>query len=76
MPLKSGEQELLNNFGAKIREIRIGKGLSMQQLANVAEIELSQVHRIEKGKINPKLTTIVILSIALDTAVEKLITTT
>ncbi|WP_316807367.1 helix-turn-helix transcriptional regulator [Pedobacter agri] len=76
MPLEPNEQKYLNDFGAKVRELRTSKGLSMQQLANVAGIELSQVYRIEKGKINPKLTTIILLTEALDTVIEKLITTT
>ncbi len=38
----------------------------MQQLAHQAEIELSQVSRIETGKINPKLTTILNIARALE----------
>jgi len=38
----------------------------MQHLANLAEIEISQIYRIETGKINPKLTTITALAKALD----------
>jgi transcriptional regulator with XRE-family HTH domain len=53
-------------FGQKVRSIRKDKNFSMQHLANIAEIEVSQIHRIETGKINPKLTTILILAKALD----------
>jgi len=53
-------------FGQKVRSIRNDKNISMQYLANLAEIEVSQIHRIETGKINPKLTTILILAKALD----------
>ena len=53
-------------FGQKVRSIRKDKNISMQHLANLAEIEVSQIHRIETGKINPKLTTILIIAKALD----------
>ena len=53
-------------FGQKVRSIRTSKNISMQHLANLAEIEVSQIHRIETGKINPKLTTILILAKALE----------
>jgi len=53
-------------FGQRVRSIRNSKNISMQYLANMAEIEVSQIHRIETGKINPKLTTILILAKALD----------
>lgn len=66
MPLSEIEIELLKNFGNNVRKIRLAKKWSMEHLANKAEIELSQVYRIEKGKINTKLTTIVLLSKALE----------
>ena len=53
-------------FGQKVRSIRNDKNISMQYLANLADIEVSQIHRIETGKINPKLTTILILAKALN----------
>lgn len=53
-------------FGKAVRRIRKGKKISMQQLAHQADIELSQIYRIETGKINPKLTTILNIARALD----------
>lgn len=63
--LAMNEAEILKKFGEKLRALRKEKGLSMQTLANMAEIELSQVYRIETAKINPKLLTIVKLAKAL-----------
>ena len=60
------ESDEIIAFGQRIRSIRQGKDFSMQHLANIAEIEVSQIHRIETGKINPKLTTILILAKALE----------
>jgi transcriptional regulator with XRE-family HTH domain len=60
------EQNVIKAFGAKVRELRKNRNISMQHLANIAEIELSQIYRIEKGMINPKLTTIISIAKALD----------
>lgn len=46
--------------------------ISMQTLANIAEIELSQIYRIEIGKINPKLTTILKIATALGVEAKEL----
>jgi transcriptional regulator with XRE-family HTH domain len=60
------ESDGILTFGQKVRSIRKDKKNSMQHLANIAEIEVSQIHRIETGKINAKLATILILAKALD----------
>lgn len=52
-------------FGANLRKIRKAKKWTMKDLAFEADVELSQVHRIEIGKINPTLTTILLLADAL-----------
>jgi len=73
MPLSPSEIDNIKRFGENIRKIRQAKLWSMEYLANQANIELSQVYRIEKGKINPKLTTIIILCKALDVELTQLI---
>ena len=60
------EKEGIILFGKNVRKARKAKKLTMQELANIAEIELSQVSRIETGKINTKLSTILILARALE----------
>lgn len=52
------DKEILIDFGNKLNLLRTTKGLTLQELAFEADIELSQVHRVEKGKINPTLTTL------------------
>lgn len=73
MPLTDIEKEHLKNFGNNIRKLRLSKKWSMEYVANQAEIELSQVYRIEKGKINPKLTTIINISNVLEIDVSELL---
>ena len=73
MPLSPDDVDNIKSFGENIRRIRIEKKWSMEYLANQANIELSQIYRIEKGKINPKLTTIITLTKALEVSIENLI---
>lgn len=58
--------EVIKAFGRKVRDLRTSAGLSQEQLANEAEIPLSQVGRIERGEINPTLSTISALAKALN----------
>ena len=67
-------QETLEQFGDKLKTLRITKGLTLEQLAFEADIELSQVHMVEKGKINPTLTTLLALAKALDITLAELMT--
>ena len=64
--------EVIKAFGRRLRDLRISKGLSQEQLANEAEIPLSQVGRIERGEINPTLSTIAALSNALKIGIKEL----
>jgi len=66
-------QELLTRFGNRLKSLRQLKGLTLQALAIEADIEISQVHRIEKGKINPTLTTLTALSKGLDISLLELL---
>lgn len=43
---------VLKSVGTNVRRIRIEKGLTMEQVANNAEIEYRQLGRIERGEIN------------------------
>ena len=42
----------LKKFGNNLRRIRKEKGLTMEAVANEAEIEYRQLGRIERGEIN------------------------
>lgn len=65
--------ELLKVFGDRLRELRISKKLSQEQLANLADIPLSQVGRIERGEINPTLSTLSALAKALKISIAQLV---
>ena len=48
----------LKEFGNNLRRIRKEKGLTMEALANEAEIEYRQLGRIERGEINTTIVSI------------------
>ena len=57
--------EVSQIVGAKIRKIRITKGLSIQNLAYEIGIEYTQLSRIERGKINTSIYQLFVISRAL-----------
>ena len=60
-------------FGANVRRERCAKGLTQERLAELAELSLRNVQRVEAGEINVLMTTVVRLRRALDCSAEKLI---
>ena len=66
------DKEILEAFGAHFRAKRKQKKLTLKALAFEAEVELSQIYRIEHGKINPTLTTLKALAKALGIPVMEL----
>lgn len=56
----------LKEFGEHFRLIRKSKNLSQDALALEADIEKSQISRIERGVINPTVTTLLILAEAME----------
>lgn len=52
-------------FGAHLRSLREQKGFGMREFALVAEIEYSQLSKIERGVTNPTISTCVGIAEAL-----------
>ncbi len=59
-------------FGKHLRELRKRKNLSMKDLAYDADIEYSQISRIERGVINTTISSVYAIAKALDVPVVKL----
>lgn len=66
------KQKLAACLGSKIREIRLSKGLTMEQLAFDSGMEYIQLSRIELGKINTTIFQIYRLSLSLDKTVAQI----
>lgn len=52
------DEEGVNAFAKRLKEVRKFKGYTQERLAFEADIELSQIARIETSRINPTLSTI------------------
>ena len=52
------DKKYLILFGKHLKKMREGKGMSQEELANIAEVSLPQITRIERGVINPTICTI------------------
>lgn len=67
------EGAIKRQFGSKVKLLRKGKGLSQEEVALEAELDLTTVNEIEMGRRNPTLVTVHRLSVALNTDPAKLI---
>jgi transcriptional regulator with XRE-family HTH domain len=54
---KTRDIEYIKAFGENLRKIRKSKGLTMMQMAFDADVEYSQVAKIERGIINTTIST-------------------
>jgi transcriptional regulator with XRE-family HTH domain len=66
------ENSLQIKVGKRIQEIRIEKNLSQQDLAAKCNFEKSNMSRLEAGRANATLSTLEIVSIALEVDVIEL----
>ena len=71
--IRMTEKTLLKKYGQRIKQLRLEKGLSQQELAAVLDIEKSSLSRLEAGKKNSKLYTLYKVAKALEVPLSKLL---
>lgn len=49
-------------FGQRLREVRMSKNISQEQLAFKCGLEYSQINRIELGKVNTSISHVALLA--------------
>ncbi|SMO79693.1 helix-turn-helix domain-containing protein [Solitalea koreensis] len=64
--------KVIKAFGERVRELRKEKGLSQEDLANKADVPLSQIGRIERGEVNTTISTMYSLATALELSLRDL----
>ena len=72
MPLSSKESAQLQDFGANVRRERSAKGMTQERLAELTDLNIRTVQKIEAGKINILLTTVLRIREALSCSWSKL----
>lgn len=68
------KKEVCKRVGSKIRKARTEKGLTIEELANEANLEYSQLSRIELGKINTSIFHVYQIAHCLQTPIPELFT--
>ncbi len=66
------EEDFIKNVGEKIKEIRLLQNIKQIDLAFKVGIEDSSLRRIESGRTNPTLKTLIRISIALEIDIKEL----
>jgi len=67
------KEKIKKKFAENLTSLRVNKGISIRELALRSNLEYSQIQRIEKGKVNLSLSTIIALADGLDIHPKKLL---
>ena len=67
------DEDLLIKIGDNIRKIRLGKEMSIENLANECEVDYSQINRMELGKVNFSVSWLSKIATALNVKVKDLL---
>lgn len=60
----------MENIGAKIKELRVLKGLTQEDLAEQTGLSVRTIQRIESGEVDPRTYTLTVLATALEVDLE------
>jgi transcriptional regulator with XRE-family HTH domain len=65
----------LEGFGGNVRRVRMAKRprCSQEQLADATELHRTEIGKIEQGKVEPRLTTLLILADGLSVTIDELL---
>jgi transcriptional regulator with XRE-family HTH domain len=66
--MKSGIEKQLKVFGANVRRLRNEGGITQEQLAEAADLNIRTIQKIEAGQTNILITTAARIQKALDCA--------
>ena len=68
------KSKILIKFGERVREVRIEKGLSQEQLAHIADVHRTYIGMIERAEKNITLINIEKIANALEVKISDLLT--
>ena len=66
------DEKYIKKFGLNLKAIRKAKGISQEQLAGDTGFEVSQISRIELGKVNTSISHVAAIAKALKVKPEEL----
>ncbi len=65
----SSWESVVSSIGPKVHALRQRRGLSLQQLAQLADVSAAAVHKVERGDMVPTITTLLKIAAALRTPI-------
>jgi transcriptional regulator with XRE-family HTH domain len=71
--IKVRNEELIKQFGVRVRSLRKEKGYTMEKLSELAGIDYRQLSYIELGQVNITISSIYALSSALKIPISELV---
>jgi predicted transcriptional regulator len=71
--ISTRDEKILKRLGKHLEKIRHSKDLSLRKLADIADVDYSQIHKIEKGKANPTFTMLLAIANGLEISIEELV---
>ena len=69
----SGAQDVLRQLGCRIKQIRVNRGISQARLAEICSLPKASMSRIEAGKINMTMRTLLCIVTAFELSVAELL---
>lgn len=66
------DDSVIRKLGCSIRTIRVDKGFSQEELSYKAELDISQIGRIERGKVNTSVSVLNKIAKALNVPLKEL----
>ncbi|MBS1526118.1 MAG: helix-turn-helix transcriptional regulator [Bacteroidetes bacterium] len=60
--IRDSQREILIKFGLHVEAIRLGKDLSLREVAKHCDVDYANIKKIEKGQLNMTLLTVLELA--------------
>lgn len=70
---KNRDEKLLLKLGSNLRVIRLSKGLSQEELSYKSDLDISQIGRIERGKVNTSVLILHKIASALEVSIKEIV---
>ena len=67
------DKKFLLAFGKNLKELRLSKEFTQEELSYQSELSLSQIARLETGRLNPTLCTLKVLASTLKISIGQLV---
>jgi transcriptional regulator with XRE-family HTH domain len=68
-----GQEKLLRVLGERVRDVRKERGFSQEKLAELADIHVNHLRRVELGQANPTYLVLLRLAKALDISLQRML---